>query len=199
MFEQTLVVEGVGTRKQSPVLLTNTSPPDGFQPISEVLDAEYSARSPGWLKRHKMTGSQIAGLAHEKKGHKFFQSSFGPEGEYIKSPWIWFHVDGVKKQRWCQPDGLLLREDLHLITIIEFKLKHTTDAWWQLRKLYEPVIEKIYPGWDIRVLEVVKHPDPDQVMPELSRRIKKFDDCRFNFNWAILKDLTVRVDWRDFF
>ncbi|MFQ5741977.1 MAG: hypothetical protein ACE5HV_00130 [Acidobacteriota bacterium] len=47
-------------------------------------------------------------------------------------------------------------------------MRHTSDAWWQIRKLYEPVLRSVFgPDWDYPVLEVVMWFDPDTPFPEI--------------------------------
>lgn len=85
---------------------------------------------------------------------------------YLPNPWIKF--EGQAGIKWCQPDGLLFDLEAGLLTIVEVKYQHTTDAWWQLRELYEPVVRKLFPQklWRIVVLEYVKWFDPSVPWPE---------------------------------
>lgn len=79
-----------------------------------------------------------------------------------------------KKAYYCQPDGLDFDFDKGLITIVEFKLQHTSNAWWQTRELYEPVVRKIFPSslWEIAIVEIVKWFDPDAAFPERYNFVK---------------------------
>ena len=63
---------------------------------------------------------------------------------YIPSPWFKYFDLAEEKVKWCQPDGLLI--DIHkgTITIVEIKLKHTPNAWWQLQFKYLPVVKKVF-------------------------------------------------------
>lgn len=83
----------------------------------------------------------------------------------------------MDKPRWCQPDGLLFLPYIGQITIVECKLQHTSDAYWQLRWLYLPVIAKAFPAteWNYGVCEVVKWYDPAVHFPE---RVKLRKDVR---------------------
>jgi hypothetical protein len=86
-------------------------------------------------------------------------------GLYRANPWIQFYADGMR--RWCQPDGILVEEGLQRLHIVECKYQHTTDAWWQVRHLYAPVLRAIFPApWEFQVVEVVKWYDPALAFPE---------------------------------
>ncbi len=90
------------------------------------------------------------------------------EDFYLPSPWLHFREEGQEDFRWAQPDGLLIDGIKGIITIVEIKYSHTADAWWQVRRLYLPVLQKLFPPnlWRYEALEVVKWYDPDTVFPE---------------------------------
>ncbi len=104
------------------------------------------------------------GIGYEKKAQKELFRRYS-EG-YCESPWLRYFADG--KWRFCQPDGLLIRPDCSVL-IFEIKHSHTQRAWWQLRRLYQPVVQKLFPGWPIEVCEVVKWYEPDPFFPEFVR------------------------------
>lgn len=106
------------------------------------------------------TDAQKKGLAYERKVHQQLTERFPVT--YKASPWIRYrcHEGGWK---YCQPDGLLHLDDR--LVIVEVKLSHCVDAWEQLRKIYEPVISKIYEK-PIALLEVAKWYDPLVLVPE---------------------------------
>jgi hypothetical protein len=113
-----------------------------------------------------MTGKRREGVLYEDKVQAHFTSLFGKA--YIPSPWFTFWSAAETKARFCQPDGLLFDPLGKTIWIVEAKLKHTSDAWWQLRYLYTPVIAAIFSPqiWEIRVCEVVRWYDPAVTFPE---------------------------------
>ena len=87
---------------------------------------------------------------------------------YIPSPWIRFREEGSERLRWCQPDGLDINPYKGIVTCCEIKYSHTSDAWWQTRKLYLPVLAHIFAStlWSIQVCEIVKWYDPAILFPE---------------------------------
>jgi len=66
----------------------------------------------------------------------------------------------------CQPDALLLFKS-GAVLIVEVKLTHTANAWWQLRKLYEPVVKALTNhSHPVYVVEICKSGDPLISFPE---------------------------------
>ncbi|HYE38144.1 hypothetical protein [Methylocaldum sp.] len=87
----------------------------------------------------------------------------------MPSPWLYYSDElGV---HWRQPDGLLFDLKGGKIIIVEVKYQHTTDAWWQLRKLYLPILQHIFPAnlWEFKMLEIVKWFDGMVPWPEPTR------------------------------
>lgn len=87
---------------------------------------------------------------------------------YVPGPWLRYKELGKESIRWCQPDGLLFLPLMSRIVILETKLQHTPDAWWQLRQLYLPVIARMFPPsmWSYSIVEVVRWYDRDTAFPE---------------------------------
>ena len=54
---------------------------------------------------------------------------------------------------------------------MEIKYQHTSDAWWQVMKLYYPVLRNVFPEdlWYYRMCEVVKWFDPAIRFPTETR------------------------------
>jgi hypothetical protein len=136
--------------------------PQGFRQPGQILSAHFS--SPPALRRKRYTGRRAEGIRYERKGQEYLQDIYG--WSYLSSPWLRFFADG--EWRWCQPDGILFDFRAGLIHIVEFKYQHTTDAWWQTRHLYLPVLRAIFPEklWRFQVCEVVKWYDPAVKLPE---------------------------------
>lgn len=73
------------------------------------------------------------------------------------------------------PDAIYLSE-AGILTIFEVKLKHTADAWYQLRKLYLPVVQKAYPGTQINLCEICREYDPSIVLPRPPQFVEKLNE-----------------------
>jgi len=137
-------------------------PPANFHPAQNILHAEFTTTPV--LRRKRYTGRRLQGVKYEAKMHEYLDLLYGEM--YLPSPWIKFFGSG--KWRWCQPDGLLFIPEAGRIVIVECKYQHTTDAWWQTRHLYGPVLAHMFPAnlWKFEVCEVVKWYDPAVQFPE---------------------------------
>jgi hypothetical protein len=152
-------------------------PPQGFKPIcrEEITFAEFPREGPasfGNAPRLRSRGAKAAGLRYDRRAAGHFEMDEG----FLGHPWIRFGTR-TAGLRWAQPDGLFIDFRIGRITILEFKLKHTTDAWWQLRRLYEPLIRYIFgeTQWHFAVCEVVRWYDPAIRVPE---QVTFIDDPR---------------------
>ena len=143
---------------------SNTLPPKPakFTPAQSILHAEFT--DPPEFKKRVYRGRRALGVRYEKLVQEYLQFRFG--GLYLPSPWIKFFGDG--RWRWCQPDGVLFQPARGAIVIVECKYQHTLDAWWQVRHLYQPVLEHIFPRtlWKYEACEIVKWYDPAIQFPE---------------------------------
>lgn len=147
--------------------------PNNFRAPGIVDWAKLTGASPHFPTQHKRTGRRLQGVKYEAKVQEMLIAKF--TGNYLPSPWLYFK--GSSGVHWCQPDGLLFDVQNGIITIIEVKYQHTTDAWWQVRRLYEPVLREIFSEmlWDFRMLEIVKWYDPDVRWPEPLRLVSEVE------------------------
>jgi len=140
--------------------------PPGFQAISGVQEAELVPLPP-WEISPPETAAQRRGLAYERKAHAHFERKFSER--YLASPWFHYtrtNTRGLSRSNFCQPDGLLFDIPQGRIIILEMKLRHTPDAWWQLFYRYIPVVKAAYPGFELEVCEVTPFLDPAVRCPE---------------------------------
>lgn len=121
----------------------------------------------------KVTGAKRQGINYEKRAQEYIETTLDKNEhnkkrlEYLRSPWLIFKtLASGDRLQYCQPDGVLLHRDALRGLIIEIKLQHTTEAYYQTRHLYQPVLEKIFPGFSFSILEVVKWLDPHIKFPE---------------------------------
>ena len=105
-------------------------------------------------------GSQKAGVLYESRTQDYLTELFGPK--YLRNPAIHFQAGGAA--RTCIPDGLFLTAERTVI--IEIKSQHMPEAWWQLRRLYEPVCRAYVPNTPITLVEICKVYDPHCPFPE---------------------------------
>lgn len=134
--------------------------PKNFRPAVGVQWAELCSQ-PSFIRATKQTGVRADGLRYEKKVHSYLEGRFGKS--FVKSPWLHFLANG--KEEYCQPDGILLLTGQTVI--VECKLSHTALAWWQLKHLYLPVLEKLLgTSKPFKLLEICKWFDPHTKFPE---------------------------------
>ena len=130
-------------------------PPRRFHPAGEVISAEFITPPAFVVPRRSKNPARASGVRYEKKVHSYLSETY-PE-EYVIAPWVRFHSRGGTKALYCQPDALLL----------EIKIKHTADAWWQVRRLYLPVVQHIFGlDWAYIAVEITKWFDPHTKFPE---------------------------------
>lgn len=138
-------------------------PYNRFRPAGKVLTAEFINKSPLRAIRNPgcNTAAQKAGKRFEKKLLAKLKDL--PLVRVAIAPWIQYQNE--LKLCFCQPDAILwLPNDA--IVIVEAKLAHTADAYWQLRHLYEPVIRRMNPESKVYLLEITRSFDPAVRMPE---------------------------------
>jgi hypothetical protein len=119
------------------------------------------------FRPHKPTSqSARRGLKHEERAHKHFIELYGLS--YFHS--IWFAYGDSGQVRYCQIDGLLADAKRKSLVLVECKLTHTPEAYWQTEYLYVPVLRAWLTDagrafWQISVCEVVRWFDPHTAFP----------------------------------
>lgn len=109
------------------------------------------------------TQAQKAGIRYERKVTSFLRSCFF-DGLQV-GPWFEF-LDVNGGRRYCQPDALWLSKDKSFAIIFEVKIRFTSDAYYQLRKLYAPVVRKALEPQRIGLVNVCRSFDPAVPFPE---------------------------------
>lgn len=144
--------------------------PNHFRPAGDISSVHFSPTPPSFLKQETVSGKRAEGIRYEDKAQERLLSA--RPLTYAASPWL--HFWEGDQDYWCQPDGLDIDIRAGLITIVEFKLSHTPQAWWQTRKLYEPVVRHLFHNapWRYSVLEFVKWFDADTAFPEPLRFVR---------------------------
>lgn len=140
-------------------------PPRNFTAVQGLQWAIIVGDSPSFIKpKRKPTGRRLQGVKYEALVVDYVMKDFA----HCFVPGLWLKFQAASGLKWCQPDGLLFDFQRGIITIVEVKYQHTTDAWWQMRRLYLPVLEKLFPPhlWKFRMLEIVKWYDPFVPWPE---------------------------------
>ena len=138
--------------------------PNNFRSAGSVHKARFVCETPQFADTPVPSrGSFANGARYEARAQAHLLANY-PDN-YVPSPWIQFATQtGL---RYCQPDGLFFDLPRAQLTIIEIKLKHTARAWWQLQRLYLPVVKEIFPAhcWHYSLLEVCCWLDPSEPFP----------------------------------
>ena len=143
-------------------------PPKNFITASGVRWAKLLDSRPTFIKRHRLTGARAQGIRYQTKVEaKLRQIWCGAESDAVLlvGPWIEFMDDTGR--RWCQPDAVMMQGDGRAGIIYEIKYRHTADAWFQLWRLYTPVLEALFPACKWECMEVVRWMDPATSWPEV--------------------------------
>lgn len=147
---------------------SSVSPPPNYRPLGrydrvEIVRTNVSIGS-------GRTKAQRAGLRYEGKVQRYILRHCGEN--YKVSPQIEVSYHDVVL-RSLIPDGLFLADDL--ATVVEIKRQHMPESWWQLRKLYGPVVEALPGITHVNLLSIVGSFDPAMPYPE---EIIRTDDIK---------------------
>jgi hypothetical protein len=127
----------------------------------------------------KVTGAKRQGINYERKTQAYIEMQLANKSEgvkYIRSPWLCYKALGSGSRiLFCQPDGLIMEVEQKRCVIVEIKLQHTAEAYWQVRRLYQPVLQFIYPDFTFSALEIVKWLDP-HISPKFPESFKFAED-----------------------
>lgn len=164
---------GFLARTTSPLPVAACAPPPWFKEAEGVRSAWPVGDGP-WGRtptpsNRSGTPAMRAGRRYEARALAYLQEVLG--SDFKKSQW--FRYAGNAGIRYCQVDGLLHCEAF--TAIFEVKVTFTSDAWWQLRKQYEPVVRKAYVPSRLRLVIVCKSFDPAAAFPEPVNHLRGLD------------------------
>lgn len=118
--------------------------------------------------RHRMRASHRSGLRFQAAVERSCSNAeqlvnhapnFTPS--IVKcGPWI-YYKDAFGRNRFSQPDVLLINEEQRQLIILECKLNHSRYAWGQY-KHYQGLLRLMYPEYNICGVEVCKAIDPTE-------------------------------------
>lgn len=133
-------------------------PPRGFKLIKgSVSNVRFGGEVP---HNRGYTAAQREGLRYEQRVHDVLSALY--QANYRASPAILFE-DRTGLRR-AIPDGLLRIENY--LVVVEIKLSHTERAWWQLNRLYAPLLAQLVnPGTAIHTVEICRSYDPEIRFP----------------------------------
>lgn len=134
--------------------------PSHFRPLRGIPRLANWSPQAGWAPKG-LTAAQKAGLHYEQKAQLFLEARLGPK--FQQQPLLRFEDDAGP--RALVPDGLYFEAD-GTAYVFEIKSQHMPEAWWQLRRLYEPVLRALPAVQRVSCVEVVRSFDPSMGFPE---------------------------------
>ena len=93
---------------------------------------------------------------------------------------------------WCQPDIIILpNRNRKFLLVIECKLKATRKAWVQLNYLYRPILERLYPQIEVRLVQVVKNLNKNLKLDLVDTLDEVFcQETKFSYSTLFLRNLS---------
>ena len=123
--------------------------------------------NPHKVQAPRRSGAKRAGLLYQSKVEAWLRDSVASGNSCFVDCGPWFcYSDESGRRRYCQPDALVRAPSAGSVGIVEVKIRWTSDAWWQLRKLYEPVLRVAKPAYEIFALCICRSYDPAISIPE---------------------------------
>ena len=129
---------------------------------SGLLSAELQLGAFNYVNRYRRPtrGAKGNGIRFEKRVVETLEKT---HSNFFSGPAFSFKTI-YNPRVVCIPDGLFfLKEE---IVVVEIKLRHTVDAWYQLTQLYAPVVGMVFPNRRLRLLEICSSYDPVERFPE---------------------------------
>jgi hypothetical protein len=118
--------------------------------IDQLTTAQRLKCRPKFLNSRRSRNQALAwGRAYENKVAKYLDAQYHG---VVHEPWI--EYADINGRGWCAPDILMVPEEPGQLLLAEVKLTTTPDAETELRGLYLPVVEFLYPEHDIKLLQI---------------------------------------------
>lgn len=150
---------------------------NGFYTPQGIRSARLLTARPPFIRSKRVTGAYRRGIVYERKALDKLEREVAavPGAVFHRSPWIEYTDDTGK--HWCQPDAIGWSPASEPYGFVwEVKYKHCAEAWFQLWRLYIPILEKLFVGRKWQGIEVVKwfdaaisFPEPYQLTDSITR------------------------------
>ncbi len=158
-----------------------------YLPLLGVSAAWQTEEQPHAGRRTRSSPAQKAGVAYQRRVGEFL-SGGNSHWRTVASPWFAYCDMHGGKRRYCQPDFLLVDDGNSTCVIVEAKLTWTPEAWWQLERLYRPVIAKACRWETLLCLCISRGYDPAFPAPTAPTFVDDVYDIKPNlFNFLIFK------------
>ena len=143
---------------------------------------------PGFISSPRIKGIQRAGLIYENRIANYMKDLYGDKVLHGQ----WYHFEDKRGLGWCQPDIIILpNRSRKFLLVIECKLKATKKAWVQLNYLYRPILERLYPQVEIRLVQVVKNLNKNLKLDLIDTLDEVFcQETKFSYSTLFLRNLS---------
>ena len=143
---------------------------------------------PRFISSPRIKGIQRAGLIYENRIANYMKALYGDKVLHGQ----WYHFEDRRGLGWCQPDIIILpNRNRKFILVIECKLKATRKAWVQLNYLYRPILERLYPQVEVRLVQVVKNLNKDLKLDLVDTLDEVFcQETKFSYSTLFLRNLS---------
>ena len=111
------------------------------------------------MGRSRSTPAKSSGLRYQRKVEKWLKSHYGEHSLFIGQ---WLEYRDASGRRYAQPDAWVIGRTK--VALFEIKVGHSELAWWQLKKLYLPLLAQLY-ELPVVPVEIVKSYDPLAFFP----------------------------------
>lgn len=159
-------IEEFPAPKNSPGLAPCEAVPLALPPVrlrlAHGVDRAVAIECPFTRREAKRSEAQKVGLRYERKVKAVLSKRFGKLA--LEGQWFKYHDNSG----WsvCQTDVTILFPDIQHIAIIEIKARHCADAWWQLKRLYDPVVRCAFRPRSVSLFEITRSFDGAVTWPE---------------------------------
>ena len=145
--------------------LRGLRPPRSFKEVKGIPSNVRFGGTARIARGH--TAAQRNGLAYEVRVLDVLAAIYGID--FRPAPSILF-TDRTGN-RMAIPDGILKINNT--LVVVEIKLSHTERAWWQLTRLYSPLLARLVnPGTRIATVEICRSYDPSVQFPGPSTLVR---------------------------
>ena len=143
---------------------------------------------PGFISSPRIKGIQRAGLIYENRIANYMKALYGDKVLHGQ----WYHFEDRRGLGWCQPDIIILpNRNRKFLLVIECKLKATRKAWVQLNYLYRPILERLYPQIEVRLVQVVKNLNKNLKLDLIDTLDEVFcQETKFSYSTLFLRNLS---------
>lgn len=155
-------------------------PPRKVKPV-KGLTVVALAEEPQFAKTNgNVRGRHRKGLIYQQRVIDWLDEH-SDGWEPIPGPWFEF-VDR-QGHRYAQADWVALNQRTGIVCIGEIKLTRVSMAWWQLNTLYKPLVERLFPAYEVACLEIVANlasvavPEPVKFITSVDRVNPKQTSC----------------------